>query len=127
MAKRIIIATIFGIIFGIVCMLFAMSGESEITWGLAVSIILSRTLLGFGIGLSTIKWAWWLQGIVFGIIFSLPMAFGVFAGDMPDQWSIFWGSIIMGIIYGFLIELFTSVIFKASWKHIQKPAQAEAP
>jgi len=33
---------------------------------------------------------------------------------VPDQASmIFFGTIVMGIIYGFLIELFTTVVFKA--------------
>lgn len=45
-------------------------------------------------------------------MFSLPMGFGGLMGPM-GSWSIFWGSVVMGLIYGFLTELFTTVVFKA--------------
>ncbi len=50
----------------------------------------------------------WLHGIVIGIIASLPMAFSV----LPDT-KIFFGAIVMGLTYGFLTELITTVLFKA--------------
>lgn len=110
-SKRFFIALLFGLIFGFVCWGLAAS-KNPIPWSLAVSIIISRTLIGFVIGISVLKWNWWLHGIVIGAVFSLPMGFAALAGPM-GAWSIFWGSIVMGIVYGFLIELFTTVAFKA--------------
>jgi hypothetical protein len=109
--KRLLIATIFGVIFGLVCWGLASSSGPQ-PWYMAISIILSRALLGFGIGISVLKLGWWLHGIIMGIVFSLPMAFQGFY--VPEKaMFIFWGTLIMGIIYGFLIELFTSIVFKA--------------
>lgn len=113
--KRVIIATLFGLIFGFICWGFTSMGGATV-WYLAVSIILSRTIMGLAIGLSGWRIGWWLHGIVMGAIFSLPMAFNGFY--VPEKaWFIFIWSIVMGIVYGFLIELFTAVVFKAkAWE-----------
>jgi hypothetical protein len=110
-SKRLFIATLFGLIFGFVCWGLSSSG-GPMSWYAAVSIIISRTLIGFTIGISVLKWKWWLHGIIIGAIFSLPMAFYGFFVPGKEMF-IFLGSIIMGIIYGLLIELFTTVVFKA--------------
>lgn len=110
-AKRVIIATICGIIFGFVCWLMATSdpeGAEEMTWGIQLSIILSRTLLGFMIGISALKIQWWAHGIILGFIASIPMAVTI-----VDDIQILIGTLVMGIIYGFLTELITSVLFNA--------------
>ena len=78
--------------------------SSETKW----LIILSRTLMGFMIGISALRMSWWLHGIVLGIISSIPMAIPTL-----DRLSIAIGTVVMGIIYGFLTELITSVLFKS--------------
>jgi len=110
-AKRVIIATICGAVFGVVCMYLASSNpnateplSASVKW----SIFFSRTVMGFAIGISVLPLAWWLHGIVMGIIFSLPLAFGVL-----DRFNIFIGTIVLGIVYAVLTELITTVIFKA--------------
>lgn len=110
-SKRVIIATIGGLICGIICMLMASSNPdptTQITTGLKLSVLSGRTLLGFTIGISALRMPWWLHGILLGFITSIPMAFPVF-----DKMPIFIGTFVMGIIYGLLIELVTSVLFKA--------------
>jgi ABC-type multidrug transport system permease subunit len=109
--KRVLIATFVGFLCGLICWKMA-SSNGPMQWQLSVSIILTRTLLGFGIGISSWKLSWWLHGIILGIIFSIPMAFSAMMAP-SDQMFIFWGTIIMGAIYGVIIELVTSVIFKA--------------
>lgn len=109
--KRLFIATLFGVIFGFVCWGLSSSGGPT-AWYISLSIIISRTLIGFTIGISILKIKWWLHGIVIGAIFSLPMALNGFFVPGKEMF-IFLGSLIMGIIYGFLIELFTTVVFKA--------------
>ena len=94
-AKRVIIATICGIIFGFVCLGLASSNPNDtepLTCVVKWSIVIGRTLLGFMIGISA----------------SIPMAIPVI-----DNMSIAISSVVMGMIYGFLTELITSVLFKA--------------
>lgn len=109
--KRIIISTFFGLIFGFVCLRLASSGDAQMVWFMAVSIVLSRTLMGFAIGISVLKIKWWLHGIILGALFSLPMAFNTLFSP-TNAIYIFLMTIFMGIIYGLLIELFTTVVFK---------------
>ena len=112
--KRILIATLFGVISGLVCWGLSSSGGPQ-PWFFAVATILSRTLIGFAIGISVFKIQWWLHGVIMGLIFSLPMAFQAFYIPGKEIY-IFFGTLIMGIIYGFFIELFTTVVFKAGAK-----------
>lgn len=111
--KRVFIATICGLVFGFICMYLATSNPNAtepLTTAVKVNIILSRTLLGFTIGISALMMAWWLHGIVIGIIASIPMGVAVFY-DKGLTLAI--STIVMGIIYGFLTELITTVLFKA--------------
>lgn len=115
--KRLIISTLSGVLFGFICYGFASSGQAEIAIILAINIILGRTLIGVAIGISrfTLK-HWSLHGIVMGFIFSLPAGFGAMLGPENPEFShkmMLIATIVMGIIYGFLIEVITSVIFKA--------------
>ncbi len=115
--KRLIIATLSGLLFGFVCFGFACSGPNEIVPWLGVSIIAGRTLLGFGIGISRFSMKHWtIHGLVMGLLFSLPMGFSAMLGpgnpDMSAE-TIAISTVVMGIIYGFLIELITTVLFKA--------------
>lgn len=114
-SKRILIATLGGILFGIICYLLASSSTllpCPVRW----QIISSRTLIGFAIGISCITCMHWaLHGLLMGFLFSLPLAFsGLMAPETPEFSSIsmFVFTIVLGMIYGFLIELLTSVIFK---------------
>ncbi len=113
MTKRITISTIAGFITGVICWQFAASGSEAIPLVLTISIILSRTMTGFTIGISVLKMAWWLHGAFLGALFSVPMGVGVEMSPHIEQTKIFWATIIMGIIYGILVELTATVIFKA--------------
>ena len=116
-SKRLIIATVLGLLFGFVCFGFASSGTQPLPTAVAFQLVISRTLIGFAIGISCLKVVHWsLHGILMGLLFSLPLAFsGLMAPDNPEfsKTPMFVATIVMGIIYGFLIELITSVIFKA--------------
>lgn len=115
--KRIIVATLSGVVFGFICFGLASSGSSELEWPVIVQIITSRALIGFAIGISVISMGHWSRhGLIMGLIFSLPLAFsGLMAPDSPEysKTSVFAWTIILGMIYGLLIELITSVFFKA--------------
>lgn len=115
--KRLVIATLSGILFGLVCCGLASSGPELLPLPIFLQIIFSRTLIGFAIGICAFKLGHWtLRGLVLGFIFSLPMAFsGLMAPGSPDytQTGMFIGTVFLGAIYGLLIEIITSIIFKA--------------
>jgi MFS family permease len=109
--KRVLIATLCGFIFGIVCMLLASSNPNStepITLTIRWMIIISRTMLGFVIGISALRLVWWQHGLLIGLIASIPMALPVM-----NNIGIMIGTIVLGMIYGFLTELITSILFKA--------------
>jgi hypothetical protein len=115
--KRIIVATLSGVLFGFVCFGLASSAPGELAWPVALQIIVSRTLIGFAIGISCISFGHWvLHGLVMGIIFSLPLAFsGLMAPESPEysKAGMFIWTIVLGMLYGLLIEVITSLFFKA--------------
>jgi len=109
--KRVVIATLCGILFGLICMGLASSNpeaSETLTATVKWNIVLSRTLMGFLIGVSALRLSWWLHGIALGFIASIPMAIAV----LP-QMDIAAGTFVMGMIYGFLTELITTKFLKA--------------
>jgi hypothetical protein len=115
--KRIIVATLSGVLFGFVCFGLAWSSSGTLAWPVAVQLIVSRTLIGFAIGISSISLRHWaIHGVIMGLIFSLPLAFsGLMAPESPEfsKVAMFLWTVILGMIYGLLIEVITSVAFKA--------------
>ncbi len=105
--KRVLIATICGFIFGLVCMYMASSGPNPIDNATKTVILFSRGLMGFTIGISAIRLNWWLHGLVIGLIGSIPMAIPVF-----NDPGIAVGTFVMGAVYGFLTEWITTKLFK---------------
>jgi len=115
--KRLIIATLSGVLFGFVCYGFATGGSEKLALPIVFQIITSRTLIGIAIGISSVSLKHWsIHGLVMGTIFSLPLAFsGLMAPENPEfsQTGLFISTIVIGMIYGLLIEVITSVLFKA--------------
>lgn len=115
--KRIVVATFSGVVFGLVCFGLASSGPAPLAWPIAAQIIASRTLIGFAIGISRVSLGHWaIHGVVMGLVFSIPLAFsGLMAPEIPgySKAAMFAGTLVLGMIYGLLIEVITSVIFKA--------------
>lgn len=109
MLKRVLIATIMGLVCGLVCMLMASSDPTQpVALGIKLSILFGRTLLGFTIGISALKIKWWVHGLVLGFLISIPMA-----TPLLDQVPLMIATIVMGMIYGVVIEFVATIIFKA--------------
>lgn len=115
--KRMIIATLSGVLFGFVCFGLASGSSGALSWPVVLQIITSRTLIGFAIGISSLSLAHWsVHGLVMGLLFSLPLAFsGLMAPEDPEfsKTAMWVWTVVLGMIYGLLIELITSVFFKA--------------
>lgn len=115
-AKRFWIALIFGIITGVVSGFFSLKGVSaDIQTMVFFSALLNRAFIGFAIGISCWRIGWVLHGILVGLIGSLPMGFPLIF--CPEAgFVVFILYMVGGIVWGFIIELFTTVIFKAPMK-----------
>ena len=115
--KRLIISTVMGLIFGLVCYSFASSGPNTLPASLAFSVILSITLIGFAIGISNLKFSHWaFHGIIMGLIFSMPMGFSAMSCSSEVTYTpgmMLISTIVLGMISGFLIELVTTVLLQA--------------
>lgn len=121
--KRVVSATIWGVIFGFISWgLMHVSGPISMSG--AVAIILSRTLLGFVIGISAWRIGWWLHGLLLGLFFALPSGFAY-------TWAgLGWGTgfvltVVTGIIFGILIEFLTTRVFKAEMREAKAKGEQE--
>jgi hypothetical protein len=107
-AKRILIATVFGFITGFLCYLGGRYGlKIEISISNLFMILLHRGLLGFVIGISVLRMHWALHGILLGLIVGLPSVPGIILGEGGLAYF------VMGPVWGLIIELCTSVVFRA--------------
>ena len=115
--KRVVVATLAGAVCGLVCVGLASSGPGKLPWPVILQLIASRTLIGFAIGISTLRLGHWtIHGLVMGMLFSLPLAFsGLMAPDNLEfsKTAMWIWTVVLGMVYGLLIELITSVFFKA--------------
>ena len=107
--KRVAITSILGLICGCISWAvcnFAMGHTQPLLINLFM--ILSNGLLGFAIGISSLRWHWTLHGLVLGGMFGVII--GLVASGMGSE---FIWPLVFGFVYGFLIELITTVVFKA--------------
>ena len=112
-AKRFWLCLILGFIAGFICAWTSYSQVPDqmrtmVFW----SVVLNRAFIGFVIGISAWKMGWALHGIIIGLIGSLPLSFPlIFSPDAGC--TVFVMYTAAGAVWGFLIELLTSVVFKA--------------
>ena len=121
-SKRFFVALVLGFLCGLICFALASSSPNPVPGAVAWQIIFSRALIGFAIGISVIsKIHWSLHGIMIGALFSIPLAFsGLISPESPEYSKIvmFIMTVVLGMVYGFLIEFVTSVLFKAKIKTV---------
>jgi len=110
MNKRLLICITGGIITAFICIgggiiRGAITGFS---FGLVASL-LNRILIGFVIGISNVKnMHYILHGAFIGLLVSLTMSFNFLPGDKLS----FVMYSLAGIVYGVLIEIFSTKVFK---------------
>jgi hypothetical protein len=117
--KRIVIATILGLIFGVISWLWCATMGAVPLAGI-VSIVLGGGLMGFGIGISHWQISWWWHGMFMGLIYRIGFAFIPLWVGRPAIEILY--LIVSGIVFGFLIELITVVFFKAKVPKLQLSA-----
>jgi len=111
-SKRLIIATIFGFITGIICYIGGRYGlKDDLSTTMFLYILFNRALIGFVIGISIIRMHWSLHGMLIGFIVGIPFSIGSLFEQNNNE--VFFASVLLNVVYGFIIELFTSIVFKA--------------
>jgi hypothetical protein len=106
MSKRLILALIFGFICGLICLALGhFAGGAELTPRFIAGGLFNRTLMGLVIGLIAWKYTPYVRGPLFGLIMSIGPAIGMTQNQVPY--------LVAGMIYGFLIDVLTSKVFKA--------------
>jgi hypothetical protein len=109
--KRTVIATLLGLVMGTLCAAGAFyAGLLKFTPVVLVWILLNRTVMGFAIGVSKLKvhWAWngIVMGVVVGSIFSYYLYMTLGPGLVPPL------NLVVNGIFGLLIEVLTTKVFK---------------
>lgn len=115
--KRVFWSTILGLISGVLCYLLGRGAVDPYPTWMAIVTVLNRTLIGFVIGISALRGNWAVHGIFWGLLISLLLAIPALGEGSASG---FFMLMIGGAIWGFLIELFTSKVFRA-------PAVKESP
>jgi len=108
--RRILLATGLGAIFGFQSRWLAEHGIAvSDLWCGPAWILLSHVFLGFSIGVTAGSERWWRRGLVLGLVFSIPSAFGVLAPGVrwvPDGVAV----VAIGLAAGMLIALIVDAL-----------------
>jgi hypothetical protein len=111
-AKRLVVSTFFGFFAGIICYLGGKYGlGDDISTSMFLYILVNRTLIGFVIGISALRLHWALHGPLMGLLVGIPFAAGCLLEESNVETAI--AALILGVLYGLMIELFTSIVFGA--------------
>ena len=108
--KRVIICIIGGIAAAGICIWGMLTGgRVEITAMLIASGIGNRVLIGFVIGISNWKIHYILHGAIIGFLVTFSSSVGILFTSLEG----FLMYTCAGIVYGVLIEIFATKVFKA--------------
>lgn len=112
MNKRLVLCTLLGLVFGVVCWGLISAKDPLVSTSAALAVILGRTVMGFGLGISRLRVRWWLHALVLGVVFSLPLA--AFFVEAPRMGiGIAFSIVVLGAVYALVIELVATLVFKA--------------
>ena len=110
--RRLFIATIFGYVAGIICYLGGKYGlKDDISPAMLLYILVNRAWIGFAIGMSPFRMHWAPHGLLVGLVAGLPFTVGCLLEESNVETAV--AALILGALYGLMIEFFTSVVFRA--------------
>ena len=104
---RLVTATLMGVVTGLICMQISRFTAGVDYWPVGIYSLLHHTVLGLVIGVSSLKFRWPVHGLFWGATFGLFYAVG-FVGSPIEPWI----SFLFVVMWGFLIELLTTKVFK---------------
>jgi len=107
--RRVRITTTLGLGCGLASWAICARGMGlEIPWSQSVLIVLLNALMGFTIGISSLRIHWMTHGAALGLLFGVVLALFTQSHGLG-----FWWAIVLGPVYGFMIELCATVFFHA--------------
>lgn len=109
--NRLLICTTGGIIAGIICSAGGLlSGNiAEFTFFSLAGTFFNRVMLGFVLGISRLRMNYLLHGILIGFLVSFVISISFLENNLTG----FLFFTVAGIVYGLLIELFATKVFRA--------------
>ncbi len=108
--KRLVVCIIGGLVAAGVCIVGMKSGGNvNLTTTVLISTIGNRILIGFVIGISSWRIHYLVHGALIGLIVTLSASVII----LPQNIKGFVMYTFAGIVYGLLIELFATKVFKA--------------
>ena len=109
--KRLLICTIGGLAAAIICTTGGLltGNIAEFTFFAVAGVFVNRLMLGFIIGISRLKMNYLLHGVLMGFLVSFIISVSFLENNLKD--FIFFT--VTGMVYGLLIELFATKVFKA--------------
>ncbi len=102
--KRLAVATVLGVLAGLFCA-WGAAARGFGFWTLAATVA-NRTLIGVAIGISGLRWPWWVHGAVIGAVFGLPLSLSAVPGGG------FWVLEVASVVYGLVIEAVLSRLLR---------------
>jgi hypothetical protein len=107
--RRIRITTALGAGCGLASWAICAHGMGlEMLWSQSVLLVLINALMGFTIGISSLRIHWVTHGAAIGLLFGVVLALFTQSHGFG-----FWWAIVLGPVYGFMIELCATVFFHA--------------
>ena len=113
-SKRVLACLLGGVLAAVICVIGGqiIFGFGGIDAAILASSIANRILIGFIIGISGWRIQYLLHGAVLGFIISITVSIG-FIGSNNLGFALYTAA---GILYGIMIELLATKVFKAPMK-----------
>ena len=73
-SSRVVVSTILGLFFGVICMLLTKYSVNVAFWPIGVSFLLHHMVMGLVIGVSSLKMHWSVHGLFWGALFGVFLA-----------------------------------------------------
>ena len=110
--SRVLITTVFGLVFGIICMVLVRYEVGIAFWPMGVSYLVHHIVLGFAIGVSAWKMHWAAHGAIWGALFGTFTA--IAAVGTANNWLGIgpFVNFVLTVVWGFLIETIATKGFK---------------
>ncbi len=110
-AKRIVIATLFGLVMGGLCAAGTFSSGFLPFSGINLAwVLLNRGIMGFAIAVSGLRLHWAWNGVVIGLVVGSLFSYSLLMSMGPVTIP-FVNAVVNGL-FGLIIEFFTTVVFK---------------
>jgi hypothetical protein len=116
--KRIMITTVVGLIAGAAAVWLTTGVGASLPAEVITRMLLNFTLMGFVIGISTLRWHWAINGLFFGAVFGILEGLASVAAGLP-----LFIPLVYGMIVGVQIESITAGLFKSG---VRSPSATNA-